>query len=171
MAAIGVWVDRFHLNQLLDVLFFSLMAWMFWYCNCRELSLFCYWMENGSPVEHFMRILSLKKGTAESIYSTLIDWLMEKNAQCRKLVSECLRERNLEFKHDWKRMIRMLSSSTAIVIDYIWQLFKLQVVHKVITYIYTSLSRNSSIASQRDVKASMRCRKYLTSPSWKCGTY
>ena len=35
---------------------------------------------------HFMKILPLKKGNAESIYSALLDWLKKKNAQCRKLV-------------------------------------------------------------------------------------
>ena len=34
-----------------------------------------------------MRILPLKKGNVESIYSTLINWFMKKNGQCRKLVS------------------------------------------------------------------------------------
>ena len=43
------------------------------------LSLFCRWVENGSPVEHLTGILPQKKGNAESIYSALIDWLKKKN--------------------------------------------------------------------------------------------
>ena len=35
----------------------------------EELSLFCRWVENGSPVEQFMGILPLKKANAESFYS------------------------------------------------------------------------------------------------------
>ena len=34
----------------------------------EELSIFCHWVENGSPIEHFMEILGLKKGDAKSIY-------------------------------------------------------------------------------------------------------
>ena len=41
--------------------------------------LFCHWVENGSPAEHFMKILALKKADAESIYSVLINWLKTKN--------------------------------------------------------------------------------------------
>ena len=59
-------------------------------------------------------ILPLKNGTAESIYSTLIDWLKKKNVQYSKLVGMGFDGRNLEFKHDWRRTHHMLSSSTAI---------------------------------------------------------
>ena len=36
----------------------------------EELSIFCHWVENinGSPIDNFMEILSLKKVDAESIY-------------------------------------------------------------------------------------------------------
>ena len=55
--AIGIWVDELQVNQLLDAPFFRLMAEE---CTdiatVEELSLFfcCCWVENGSPVEHFM---------------------------------------------------------------------------------------------------------------------
>ena len=52
----------------------------------EEPSIFCHWVENGSPVEHFMEILGLNKADAESIYSVLIGWLKTKNVQCHKLI-------------------------------------------------------------------------------------
>ena len=79
----GVWVDELRINQLLGAQFFGLMA-----DECTdvatiaELSTFCYWVKNGSLVEHFMEILSLNKADAESIFSVLIDWLKTKNVQC-----------------------------------------------------------------------------------------
>ena len=48
----------------------------------EELSIFCYWVENGSAVEHFMEIYPYKKADAESIYLVLIDWLKKKNVKC-----------------------------------------------------------------------------------------
>ena len=47
---------------------------------------FCHWLENGPPDEHLMGIVPLKKGNAESIYSTLTAWLKKKNIQYCKLV-------------------------------------------------------------------------------------
>ena len=76
-------------DQLLGAPFFSLMA-----DECtdvptiEELSIFCHCVENGSPVEHFMEFLGLKKAESESIYSVLIDWLKTKNVQCNKLVQQ-----------------------------------------------------------------------------------
>ena len=87
--SIGVWVDELRINQLLGAPFFSLMA-----DECtdvptiEELSIFCHWVENGSPVGHFMEILGLKKADAELSYSVLIDWLKTKNVQCNKLVQQ-----------------------------------------------------------------------------------
>ena len=66
LEAIGVCVDELQINQLLGAPFFSLMA-----DECtdiatiEELSIYCHWVENGSPVEHFMEILPLKKADAE----------------------------------------------------------------------------------------------------------
>ena len=77
------------INQLLGAPFFSLMA-----DKCtdvatiEELSIFCHWVENGSPVEYFMEILGLNKADAESIYSVLINWLNTKNIQCHKLAQQ-----------------------------------------------------------------------------------
>ena len=68
--------DELQVNRLLDAPFFSLMA-----DECTsiatvlELSLFCRWVENISPMEHFMRILSLKKGNVLdlTVISCLVD--------------------------------------------------------------------------------------------------
>ena len=74
------------INQLLGAPFFSLMA-----DKCtdvatiEELSSFCHWVENGSPVKHFIEILGLKN---ESIYSVLINWLNTKNVQSHRLVQQ-----------------------------------------------------------------------------------
>ena len=54
--------------------------------NIEELSVYCRWVENGVPVEHFMEILPLKKRNAQSIYSALLDWLKKKDLQCSKLI-------------------------------------------------------------------------------------
>ena len=54
--------------------------------NIEELSVYCRWVENGVPVEHFMEILPLKKTNAQSIYSVLLDWLKKKDLQCSKLI-------------------------------------------------------------------------------------
>ena len=74
------------INQLLGAPFFSLMA-----DKCtdvatiEELSSFCHWVGNGSPVKHFIEILGLKN---ESIYSVLINWLNTKNVQSHRLVQQ-----------------------------------------------------------------------------------
>ena len=85
--AIGVWVDELQVNRVCNAPFFSLMAEV---CvdvvNIEELSVYCRWVENGVPVEHFMEILPLKKTNAQSIYSMLLDWLKKKGLQCSKLI-------------------------------------------------------------------------------------
>ena len=52
----------------------------------EELSVYCRWVEDGLPVEHFLEIIHLPKGYAEIIYSALIDCLKEKNLQVKKIV-------------------------------------------------------------------------------------
>ena len=85
--SIGVLVDELRINQLLGAPFFSLIADEFTdVAIIEQLPTFCCWVENALPVEHFMKILSLKKVDAESIYSVLIDWHKTKNVQCHKLV-------------------------------------------------------------------------------------
>ena len=79
--ASGAWVDEFQLKLLHKVPFFSVMA-----DECtdittiEELSVFCRWVEDGKPVEHFFfEILPLKKTVAQSIYLSLINWLKQRN--------------------------------------------------------------------------------------------
>ena len=90
----------------------------------EELSIFCHRVENGSPVEHFMEILPLKKADAESIYSVLIDWLNKKNVQCHKLVgikfdgAATFAGKKSGVQARLKRMHHMPSLSTAIVINF-----------------------------------------------------
>ena len=84
--AIGQWVEESLLKRL-QAPFYSLMA-----DECtdistvEELSVFCRWIEDGLPVEHFMEIVPLKKADAATIYSTLVDCLKQKNIQLSKLV-------------------------------------------------------------------------------------
>ena len=59
----------------------------------EELSVFCRRVEDGEPVEHFFEILPLKKPDAQSIYSSLINWLKQRNIQISKLVGMALMER------------------------------------------------------------------------------
>ena len=61
---IGQWVEESLLKRLHQAPFYSLMA-----DECtdisvvEELSIFCRWVEDGLPVEHFMGILPLKKAS------------------------------------------------------------------------------------------------------------
>ena len=85
--AIGVWVDELQVNRVRNAPFFSLMAdECVDVANIEEISVYCRWVENGVPVEHFMEILPLKKTNAQSIYSMLLDWLKKKDLQYSKLI-------------------------------------------------------------------------------------
>ena len=85
--AIGVWVNELQVNQVCNAPFFSLMAdECVDVANIEELSVYCRWVKNGVPVEHFMEILPLKKTDAKSIYLVLLDWMKNSNLQCSKLV-------------------------------------------------------------------------------------
>ena len=87
VVAIGVWVDELQVNRVRNTPFFSLMAdECVDVANIDELSVYCRWVENGVPVEHFMEILPLKKTNVQSIYSVLLDWLKKKDLQCSKLI-------------------------------------------------------------------------------------
>ena len=44
-----------------------------------ELAICCRWMESSVQEEHFIEILPLKKANAESIYSALVEYCIEKN--------------------------------------------------------------------------------------------
>ena len=47
----------------------------------EELSVFCRWEEDGTPVECFLDIVPLKKADAESIYLALVKCIKDKNLQ------------------------------------------------------------------------------------------
>ena len=52
----------------------------------EEMSVFCRWEEDGMPEEHFLEVIHLLQGNAESIYSALIECLKEKNIQISSIV-------------------------------------------------------------------------------------
>ena len=54
----------------------------------EELSLFCHWEENGSPMEYmyFLDIIHLKKADAEGIYSALTNCLKQIHLQVSRIV-------------------------------------------------------------------------------------
>ena len=52
----------------------------------EELSVFCRWVKDGQPVEHFIEIISLQKADAETIYGTLVQCLKKKSIEISKLV-------------------------------------------------------------------------------------
>ena len=52
----------------------------------EELLIFCCYVEDGQPVEHFLEIVPLKATDAKTIYSALIKFMKDKNIQISKLV-------------------------------------------------------------------------------------
>ena len=52
----------------------------------EELFLFCRWIENGEPTEHFIDLLPMKRTDTESIYSALVECLKGKNIQLSNLI-------------------------------------------------------------------------------------
>ena len=131
--AIGVWVDELQVYQGHNAPFFSLMAYE---CvdiaNIEELSVYCRWVENEVPVEHFMEICPLKKTDAQSIYSVLLDWLKKKDFQCNKLVgmsfdgAAIFAGKKSGVQAHLKKNAPIQSSPTAHVISFNWLVFNLQ---------------------------------------------
>ena len=85
--AIGIWVEEIMLERLHKASNYSIMA-----DECtdiatvEELSVYCRWVEDGLPVEHFWEIIHLPKGDAVTLYSAVIDCLKQKNLQVKKIV-------------------------------------------------------------------------------------
>ena len=52
----------------------------------EELSIFSCSVEDGVPVEHFLQIVPLKSADPKTIYSTLVEFLKEKNIEICKLM-------------------------------------------------------------------------------------
>ena len=46
----------------------------------EELSIYCHWVEDGVPVEHFLEILPLKRTDADTIYSAIVSCLRERTS-------------------------------------------------------------------------------------------
>ena len=74
------------LNRLRQAPFYSLMA-----DECtdittvEEMSIYCRWVEDGLPVEHFIHIIPLERADAKAIYTALVDVLREKDIPLSKL--------------------------------------------------------------------------------------
>ena len=85
--AMDQWVQEMLLAHIHHTSVFSLMA-----DECtnistvEELSIYCRWVEDGVPLEHFLEILPLKRTDAETIYSAIVSCSREKNIQLSKLV-------------------------------------------------------------------------------------
>ena len=79
---LGTWVDESLLARLQNARYFSLLADESTdITTIEELSVVCRWVENGLPVEHFIKIIPLKKGDAQTIYETVVGCLKVK--ECR----------------------------------------------------------------------------------------
>ena len=85
--ALGTWVEESLLKRLHQAPFYSIMA-----DKCtdvttvEELFLFCRWIENGEPTDHFIDLLPMKRTDTESIYSALVECLKSKNIQLSNLI-------------------------------------------------------------------------------------
>ena len=85
--AVGLWAKECLLKHVHQASNFSIMA-----NECtdvttiEELSIFCHFVKDGQPVEHFLETVSLKATNAKTIYSTLIKFMKYKNIQITKLV-------------------------------------------------------------------------------------
>ena len=88
--AVGLWAEENLLKRLHQASCFSLMADE---CTVEELSISCRWGEGGVPVEHFLEIVPLKSADAKTIYSTLVEFLKEKNAK-RQCSSSTVHEKH-----------------------------------------------------------------------------
>ena len=85
--ALGTWVEESGLKRLQKASVFRVMA-----DECtdittvEELSVFCRWEEDGTPVECFLDNMPLKKADAESIYLALVKCIKDKNLQVGNIV-------------------------------------------------------------------------------------
>ena len=76
--ATGVWVEEGLIRRLQQAPYYTLMA-----DECtdvstlEEMSIFCRWVENGLPVKHFIDIIPLKSTDAATIYTALVECMLE----------------------------------------------------------------------------------------------
>ena len=77
--AVGLWTEESLLKRLHRASCFSVMV-----NECtdvitvEELPIFCRWVEDGIPVEHFLERVPLKSADAKTIYSTFAEFLKKK---------------------------------------------------------------------------------------------
>ena len=97
----------------------------------EELTICCCWVESGVPEEHFTEILSLKKANAESIYSALVEYCMEKNIQLGRLIgmgfdgAATLSGNKTEVQRTLKNLSPHALVPTVTVMSFNWLLCKL----------------------------------------------
>ena len=91
----------------------------------------------GVPEEHFIESLPLKKANAESIYSALVEYCMEKNIQLERLIGMVF-DGAAPFSGDktgvqrrFKELTPHHSWSTVAVMSFNWLLCKLLMLHQV----------------------------------------
>ena len=76
MEALKTWVEESLLKRLHQASCFSILS-----DECtdvatiEEVSMFCFWVEEGSPEEHSLEVLDLKQANAESIYYAQVECL------------------------------------------------------------------------------------------------
>ena len=102
----------------------------------EELSIYCRWVEEGVPVEHFLEIVPLKKADALSIYTSIIGCLTKKMVPLGKLIgmgfdgTAAFSGKHAGVQSYLKKMHLMLYLYIAIAIYYNWHVFKLQMVQQ-----------------------------------------
>ena len=85
--ALGKWVEESVLKRLQKASYYSIMA-----DECtditttEELSVFCCWEEDGSPVESFVELVPLTKADAENISTVLVKCLKDKSLQVGNII-------------------------------------------------------------------------------------
>lgn len=85
--AISVWVEEGLLSRLQQASYYTLMA-----DECtdvstlEEMSIFCRWVENGLPIEHFIDIVAFKSTDAGTIYAALVECLKQKGITLASMV-------------------------------------------------------------------------------------
>ena len=85
--ALGKWVEKSVLKRLQKASYYNIMA-----DECtditttEELSVFCRWEEDGSPVESFVELVPLTKADAESISTVLVKCLKDKSLQVGNII-------------------------------------------------------------------------------------
>ena len=89
LEAINSWLDRKLIERLTSSQSFSVLA-----DECvdisttDELSIFCRWIVNGKPEEHFLTVLHICAQDASTISDAISSFLESKNLDYRKLIGQ-----------------------------------------------------------------------------------